>query len=139
MTKELIELCPDGQKCGCVTTGCWGECARFQKPQTTDEHIVAIWGNSSAHEVVQALNGTKVALAKEMKRAENAERTLRKFREALSADRSDGESDFSVGVNAAVRRHIAMFDTICDEYLEERRTDFINACIQGDRNDRRKT
>jgi hypothetical protein len=29
--KPLIERCPDGQKCGCVTTGCWGECSRLPK------------------------------------------------------------------------------------------------------------
>lgn len=39
--KELVERCPDGQMCGCVTAGCWRECVRFQKPQTTAEHIVA--------------------------------------------------------------------------------------------------
>lgn len=34
MTKELIEKCPDGQTCGCITTGCWGVCARLQDPTT---------------------------------------------------------------------------------------------------------
>ena len=27
----LVTHCPDGQKCGCVTTGCWGECCRIRK------------------------------------------------------------------------------------------------------------
>jgi hypothetical protein len=29
LSRKFIERCPDGQKCGCVTTACVGECQRF--------------------------------------------------------------------------------------------------------------
>ena len=72
------------------------------------------WRKQADEEREQAVK----SIEKERERRKQAETALHNIREAIAEDRSDGESDFSVGVNAAVRRHIEMFDAIAGQFKE---------------------